>query len=95
MHQLCSHLNLGGVEPLGDTGETGCRASPSLDPVLAALRLAHAFSLGGAGITLSGSFEELVEGGSGEEPGEEFPSLPEKTSFSPERSPSRHLDPGG
>lgn len=95
MHQLRSHLNLG-VEPPGDTGETGCRTSPSLDPVLAALLLAHAFSLGGAGIiTLRGSFEELVEEGSGEEPGEELPSLPEKTSFSPERSPSRHLDPGG
>lgn len=62
---------------------------------MAALRLAQAFSLGGgAGITFSGSLEELEEGGIGEVPGEEgSPSLPLNTSFSPERSPSRHRDP--
>lgn len=93
--RLCSHLSLGGAEPLGETGETGGRPSPSLEPVLAALLLAHAFSLGGgAGITFSGSLEEPVEGGCGEAPGEEgSPSLPLKTSFSPERSLSRHRDP--
>lgn len=95
MPQLYSHLNLGGAEPLGETGETGGRPSPSLEPVLTAL-LAQAFSLGGgAGITFSGSLEELVEGGRGDDPGEEgSPSLALKTSFSPERSPSRHRDPG-
>lgn len=92
-----SHLGLGGAEPLGETGETGGRPSPSQEPVLAALLLAQAFSLGGgAGITFSGSLEELVEGGCGEAPGEEgSPSLPLKTSFSPERSLSRHRDPMG
>lgn len=93
--QRCAHLNLGGVEPPGDTGETGGRPSPSLEPVLAALLLAHAFSLGGgAGITFSGSLEELVEEGRDAGPGEVLPSLALKTSFSPERSPSRHRDPG-
>lgn len=90
-------LGLGGAEPLGEIGETGARPSPSQEPVLAALLLAQAFSLGGgAGITFSGSLEELVEGGSGDAPGEEgSPSRPLKTSFSPERSPSRHRDPVG
>lgn len=94
---LCSHLGLGGAEPLGEIGETGGRPSPSQEPVLAALLLAQAFSLGGgAGITFSGSLEELVEGGCGDAPGEEgSPSLPLKTSFSPERSLSRHRDPIG
>lgn len=89
------HLDLGGVELLGETGDTGGRPSPSQEPVVAALRLAQAFSLGGgAGITLSGSLEELEGGGTGEVPGEEgSPSLPLNTSFSPERSPSRHRDP--
>ncbi len=88
-----SHLSLGGAEPLGETGETG-GLSQSLEPVLAALLLAQAFSLGGgAGITFSGS---LVEGGRGEAPGDEgSPSLPLKTSFSPERSLSLHQDPSG
>lgn len=88
-----SHLSLGGAVPLGETGETGGRPSPSLEPVLAALLLAQAFSFGGgAGITFSGSLEV---GGCGEAPGDEgSPSLPLKTSFSPERSLSRHLDPG-
>ncbi len=87
------HLSLGGAEP-GETGETGGRPSPSLEPVLAALLLAQAFSLGGgAGITFRGSLEEPVEGGCGEAPGEQgSPSLPLKTSFSPERSLSRHRD---
>lgn len=91
-HCRFPHLSLGGVDPPGETGETGARLSPSLELVLAALRLAHTFSLGGgAGITFSGSLEEELCGeGTGEE---EPPSLPEKTSFSPERSPSRHLEP--
>lgn len=91
-----SYLSLGGVEPLGETGETGGRLSPSLEPVLAALLLAQAFSLGGgAGITFSGSLEELVEEGRGEAPGDEgSSSLPLKTSFSPERSLSRHREAG-
>lgn len=91
----CSHLNLGGVELLGETGDTGGRPSPSQEPVVAALLLAQAFSLGGgAGITFSGSLEELEGGGIGEAPGEEgSPSLPLNTSFSPERSPSRHREP--
>lgn len=95
MNIPCSHLDLGGVELLGETGDTGGRPSPSLEPVVAALLLAQAFSLGGgAGITFSGSLEELEEGGIGEVPGEEgSPSLPLNTSFSPERSPSRHRDP--
>lgn len=96
-NRVCSHLSLGGAEPLGDTGETGGLPSPSEEPVLAALLLAQAFSLGGgAGITFRGSLEELLEGGSGEVPGEEgSPSLPLKTSFSPERSLSRHWEPSG
>lgn len=94
MCHLCSHLGLGGAEPLGDTGETGGRPSPSQEPVLVALLLAQAFSFGGgAGITFRGSLEEMVAGGTGEVPGEEgSPSLPLKTSFSPERSLSRHRD---
>lgn len=86
---------MGGVELLGETGDTGGRPSPSQDPVEAALLLAQAFSLGGgAGITFSGSLEEPEEGGIGEAPGEEgSPSLPLNTSFSPERSPSRHREP--
>lgn len=92
---VCSHLDLGGVELLGETGDTGGRPSPSQEPVVAALLLAQAFSLGGgAGITFSGSLEELEGGGIGEVPGEEgSPSLPLNTSFSPERSPSRHREP--
>lgn len=95
MHVQCSHPDLGGVELLGETGDTGGRPSPSAEPVVAALLLAQAFSLGGgAGITFSGSLEELEEGGIGEAPGEEgSPSLPLNTSFSPERSPSRHREP--
>ena len=91
--QLYSHLSLGGAAPLGETGETGGRPSPSLEPVLTLL--AQAFSLGGgAGITFRGSLEELVEGGREGGPGEEgSPSLPLKTSFSPERSLSPHRDP--
>lgn len=91
----CSHLDLGGVELLGETGDTRGRPSTSQEPVVAALLLAQAFSLGGgAGITFSGSLEELEEGGIGEVPGEEgSPSLPPNTSFSPERSPSRHREP--
>lgn len=94
---MSAHLNLGGAEPPGETGEVGARPSPSLEPVLAALLLAHAFSLGGgAGITFNGSLEELVEGGRDEDPGEvEPPSTPLNTSFSPERSLSRHRDPSG
>lgn len=86
---------MGGVELLGETGDTGGRPSPSQDPVEAALLLAQAFSLGGgAGITFSGSLEEPEEGGIGEAPGEEGSlSLPLNTSFSPERSPSRHREP--
>lgn len=94
---MCSHLGFGGVGPLGEMGETGGRPSPSQEPVLAALLLAQAFSLGGgAGIILSGSLVELVAGGRGEVPGEEGSlSRPLKTSLSPERSPSRHREPGG
>lgn len=86
---------MGGVELLGETGDTGGRPSPSQDPVEAALLLAQAFSLGGgAGITFSGSLEDPEEAGIGEAPGEEgSPSLPLNTSFSPERSPSRHREP--
>lgn len=59
-----SHLGLGGAGAVGEIGETGGRPSPSQEPVLAALLLAQAFSLGGgAGITFSGSLEELEEGG--------------------------------
>lgn len=86
------YLDLGGVEP---PGEIGWRPSPSLEPVLAALRLAQTFSLGGgAGITFSGSLEEMVDGGSGETGDEGSPSLLQKTSFSPERSLSRHCEAG-
>lgn len=88
---------MGGTEPLGETGETAGRPSPSLEPVEAALLLAQAFSLGGgAGITFSGSLDEVVEEGREEDPGEGGSlSLPLKTSFSPERSLSRHREPVG
>jgi len=91
---------LGGAESPGETGEAGGRPSPpSLEPVLAALLLAQTFSFGGgASTTFSGSLGQLVAGGggSGEVPGEEgSPSLPLKTSFSPDRSVSRHREPGG
>lgn len=92
---LFSHLDLRGVELLGETGDTGGRPSPSQELVVAALLLAQAFSLGGgAGITFKGSLDEPEGGGIGEFPGEEgSPSLPLNTSFSPERSTSRHREP--
>ncbi|TNN32746.1 hypothetical protein EYF80_057093 [Liparis tanakae] len=71
-----AHLSLGGADPPGETGEAGGRPSPpSLEPVLAALLLAHTFSLGGgASTTFSGSLGQLgayLDSGSLEEEEEE------------------------